>query len=480
MRQRRLWGIVLGFASLLLATSMASAQVDIERFQRQLEQIRRDTREKVDLTVPAEQRTLVDVGGYFTLGFLSVDDREGNNHQLHQFDFNGYGRIDIDGVHEFFVRGRATYQNFNTGDAFVGDDNNWDGPVLDRATYKFDLQRAMSVYNGEAIKGNFIFEGGRQLVHWANGLVLSRDLDGAALTFSYERWALEAIAGVTVKDEIDYQAGRPEFTGDTSRTFAGGLLSYQLTPRHRPFVYGLVQLPQGNNRQTFDPDGTPANGDEFNVNYNYVTHYIGAGSTGALNDHVAYGIEFAYEGGEHRYQSGSDTIPIQAFAADVKLDYLFNDANKSRVSSELIIATGDNDTLGDPNAVPGGISSGRDRGFHAFGLLNTGLAFNPDVNNLIMGRLGVSTFPFPTTKFLRQFQVGIDGLVFSKMQGSAPTDDSTNDHSFLGSEVDLYSNWRITSDLALSVRYGVFFPGTAVTSDRNVRQFLYTGLTLDF
>ena len=480
MRQRRLWGIVLGLGSLCLAPAIASAQVEVERFQRQLEQIRRDTRENVDLTVPTEQRTLVDVGGYFTLGFLTADDRLGENHQLRQLDFVGYGRVNIDGAHEFFLRGRATYQNFNNGDAFAGGDSNWDGPLLERAIYKFDLQRAMQVYNGDSIRGNFVFEGGRQLIHWANGLVLSQDVDGAVLTFSYDKFAIQGIAGVTVRDQLDFQSSRPGLTGDTSRTFAGGMASYQVHPRHRLYTYGLVQLPQGDNRQFFDPDGTLASGDEFVVNYNYESHYIGAGSQGSFTDNLVYGVEFAYEGGESRYNSAADTVPIEAFAADLTLDYLFNDANKSRISSEMIIATGDDDILGNPNTVPNSIRDGKDGNFHAFGLLNTGLAFNPNVSNLIVGRLGVSTFPFPTTKFLKKFQVGIDGLVFSKFEGSAPTIDSDNDHSFLGTEVDLYTNWRITSDLALSVRYGVFFPGTAITSDRNVRQFLYTGLTLDF
>jgi len=47
-------------------------------------------------------------------------------------------------------------------------------------------------------------------------------------------------------------------------------------------------------------------------------------------------------------------------------------------------------------------------------------------------------------------------------------------------EPDIYLNWQITSDLALSVRYGAFFPGDAIENDGKVRQFLYTGVTIAF
>jgi hypothetical protein len=45
--------------------------------------------------------------------------------------------------------------------------------------------------------------------------------------------------------------------------------------------------------------------------------------------------------------------------------------------------------------------------------------------------------------------------------------------------MDTFANWRITSDLALTVRYGVFFPGSTF-SDQTTRTFLLTGVTYSF
>ena len=45
--------------------------------------------------------------------------------------------------------------------------------------------------------------------------------------------------------------------------------------------------------------------------------------------------------------------------------------------------------------------------------------------------------------------------------------------------MDYYTNWRITSDLAWTARFGVFFPGSAF-EDQTTRTFLLTGLTWSF
>ena len=42
---------------------------------------------------------------------------------------------------------------------------------------------------------------------------------------------------------------------------------------------------------------------------------------------------------------------------------------------------------------------------------------------------------------------------------SDPTADEQS--GYLGWEVDVFTNWRVTSDLAVTVRYGAFFPGDA-------------------
>ncbi|MCC7192240.1 MAG: alginate export family protein [Phycisphaeraceae bacterium] len=465
---------------LLTCSSAVLAQSELERFERTLEQVQRDTRFRVSPDIPAEQRALIDYGGYATFSFLATDDNLQNTHILRQYDLNGYARVNFDNVHDFFVRVRTTYRDFNSGDAFDSNGDDWVEPTLDRATYHFDLRRAMQAYNGENIKGNFTLDGGRQLVHWANGLVLSDTLDGALLNFSYDTITLTALASVTRDSNTDIDPSRPGFDDDTHRGFYGGMLSWQVTPKHRPFIYGLVQ--DDNNDDEVLVTGA------VSTRFRYDSFYIGFGSNGALTDQLLYGVEMAYQGGETLSNSFDSTFsqvtqttdPISAFGADFRLDYLFTDQNHSRLSGELIIATGDTDRLVTDSTFGGNQPGSTDHAFNSFGLLNTGLAFAPPVSNIIITRVGASTFPLPQAKLFRRMQVGIDFLVFNKFNSSAPIDEATEDDSYLGFEPDLFVNWEITSDLSLALRYGAFFPGDAITTDHDVRHFFYTGVTFSF
>jgi hypothetical protein len=71
-------------------------------------------------------------------------------------------------------------------------------------------------------------------------------------------------------------------------------------------------------------------------------------------------------------------------------------------------------------------------------------------------------------------------MAFGKMDPDGPIDEPTSDDRYLGFETDLYANYRVTSDLALTLRYGVFFPGTAISDNSEIRQFILLGVTLSF
>src|SRR5690606_34410515 len=96
---------------------------------------------------------------------------------------------------------------------------------------------------------------------------------------------------------------------------------------------------------------------------------------------------------------------IEAWAMDAYLDYQFGDVNRTRVNIELVVASGDDDRLHSTNTFGGNQPGTTDHGFNAFGLINTGLAFNPNVSNLIMVRTGASTFPFPGSREFDRLQV---------------------------------------------------------------------------
>src|SRR3712207_3257241 len=94
-----------------------SASSAVERFNRQLEQIQRQTTLEVNRDLPVGRRSIFDYGGYYSFNYLSLDDQVENNHVLRQHDLIGYGRLNIDGAHEFFTRGRLSWQDFNPGDS---------------------------------------------------------------------------------------------------------------------------------------------------------------------------------------------------------------------------------------------------------------------------------------------------------------------------------------------------------------------------
>ncbi|MBI1368829.1 MAG: hypothetical protein GC162_09280 [Planctomycetes bacterium] len=476
---------VAGLLGLGATSAMGQAQLD--RFERQLEQIRRDTRLLVRPDVPPEQRALIDYGGYASFYFLALDDPTGNTHLLRQSELNGYFRADIDGVHQVFIRGRVGYQDFNQGDDFDGKGDEWIDATLDRASYTFDLRRASEAYKGETLPYNFVFTGGRQLVHWANGLVLSEDIDGAVVDLEYGPGKLELLLGRTRPDQVDIDSARPNFEDSTHRNFFGAMMSCDLADGdHTPYLYGLVQ-------QDDNPDDTVTVGGT-NTNFDYNSFYVGFGSKGKITDYLRYGVEFAYEGGTSLSSAFVNTggvftgvtqtkEDISAWAVDARLDYFLHDQAGTFFSGELILATGDSDRVLSSSSSFGGNTPGtKDHAFNAFGLLNTGLAFSPDVSNLFVMRVGAATYPLRNTEWFRRLQIGVDLFLFNKFNPDGPIDEATNaGDRYLGFESDFYANWQITSDLAVSARYGVFFPGSGIVdADSDIRHFFFTGLTVAF
>src|SRR5207247_4683726 len=110
-----------------------------------------------------------------------------------------------------FIRGQTGYNDFSPGDSFTGSDNGWFGPKLERAVYRFDLQRQVAITTGKVPDYDVVFSGGRDLVYWANGLTLSQVLDGGSVELSSGQLALKLLAGLTDHDTVDFDSSRPDF-----------------------------------------------------------------------------------------------------------------------------------------------------------------------------------------------------------------------------------------------------------------------------
>jgi len=481
------WRSILCLLLLAVSTTPTRAQSQqdaLSRFERQLEQIRRDTTLQVDTSVPVGQRLLFDYGAFVQFGYLSLDDNRNDNHVLRQYDVVGYVRANHDGANEVFLRGRTGYRDFNDRDSFDGRGDEVIDPDLDRGYYRFDLRRYDAAYRGRtADTFNLVFEAGRDLVYWGNGLTLGVPIDGVITDLTFGNLTLEVVAGVTPTRTVDFDFSRPSFDHNTRRGFYGAILSAQLGV-HRPFVYALAQRDYNteNHRLIENQD----------VRFKYDSYYLGAGSSGTLlTDRLAYGVEAVLEGGR-TYSSNFGTVDdttvsvpqgkddVRAWAADVRLDYLFAGARKARLSAEAILASGDPDRQVTSATVGGNRHGTADHAFNAFGFLNTGLAFAPEVSNLAALRLGASTFPAPGVSTFERLQLGLDVFVYAKLREDAPVNEPTTADRYLGVEPDLYINWQITNDFSLAVRYGAFFPGSAFGPNDDVRQFFYAGVTYAF
>lgn len=454
----------------------------LERFERQLEQIQRDSRVSADLSIPAADRAVFDYGGYLSLSYLSIDDPQADNHNLRRYELIGYARLNLDGAHEFYARGRTVYDEYGNGDSFDGRGDDWVSPYLERFHYKFDLQRSLAAYNGVTIDWDVTLQGGRQLVTWGNGLTLSEVVDGGIASAKYGPFTLDAVAGVTYDDVVDFDLSRPDFRNDTHRGLFGGMFGYEPKAGQRIYAYGLAQ------RDYNGAEKLTTNG--VTTRFDYNSFYLGLGASGSVGDDLLYGVELVYEGGDTLSNSADPATgaqvrqtrdDINAFALDGKLDYLFADKGRSRLSGEIILATGDRDRTVTTATLGGNRPGTGDHAFNGLGLLNTGLAFAPAVSNLAVLRVGASTFPVADgPAWVKQMQVGADVLVFNKFYQDAPIDEPTSRDRYLGTEADLYVNWQITSDVTLAVRYGLFLPGAAIDGQSDARQFFFAGLTYAF
>ncbi len=319
-----------------------AAQLERDLRNQELQQYQLDMRFRADESVPTNQRLLLDYGAYVTYSYLSIDDRTHDNHGLREGNLFAYLRANLDGAQEFFVRTRIGFRDFNNGDDFDSPSNYQSiGFDLDRGYYRLDLARYNAAYGKNVLgmngsDGNVVLEGGRDLVYWANGLVMAQVIDGVMVDMSRNGLDVQLIAGVTPVRTVDFDTSRPAFYYNTKRGFFGGMVSEQVGSV-RPFFYGLVQ-------RDYNTDNNLSEG-PIDTRFSYNSYYIGAGASGPLSDRLRYSVEAVYEGGKDLSNSfqlssigGLLPVPqtrdsIDAYAADARLDYAFAGPHQSRLGA---------------------------------------------------------------------------------------------------------------------------------------------------
>lgn len=479
-------GRALFSAAVCVALAAAAVAQDQTRSERQLERVAREQQALIDRAIPLDRQALFQYGAFVTATYLSLDDSAGGNRGLRQTEGVAYARLSTPNGQELFFRGRTGWQDFNAGDSFDGRGDALIEPDVDRLTYRLDLLRLLrdpSVPADDSLQLQF----GRDLVYWGSGLTLGEVVDGVTGAWSSRTGtSVRFVAGVTPTRTVDLDPSRPNFDHNTRRGYYGVMLQQQLA-RHRPYVFALLQRDYNRDFRSFFP---AADGTLVEARFEYNSYYLGIGCEGALGDRLLYTAELVYEGGEtfsSNFDSQFNAIDqsrddIAAWAGNIRIDYLPGDERNTRLSAELIVASGDSDRRQTNTTVSGNAPGSQDRAFNGLGFLNTGLALSPATSNLISVRAGLSTFPAPGSRYFERFQVGVDLFVFGKTDKDAPIDEpSEAGERYVGFEPDLFVNWQLAEDVTLAARYGVFFPGSAISDGGDdVRQFFSVSVTYAF
>lgn len=431
-------------------------------------------RVRLDEQIPEAREIGLDAGGWFSFALFRYDDAAGRKvRTLRQYELRPWASLNIRGEHKFYVRGIVGYDDWNTGDNPNGEKgDHFRSPKLERAWYQFDLGQALRNRTGRRPPVGFKFKVGRQFAHLGTALVLSMPLDMVQFELSAGDWQAKALLGKTITHTRNIDDS-PRVSDHQDRCIWGAQLTYAGFDDHRPFAYFL------SNHDNTDPWGA----DPFQ-SYDYSSRYVGVGSEGTLLlPHLRYQAEIVGEWGKTYSRcatTGRDDI--RAMAMDVMLEYLFQTRTHPRVMVEYIYGSGDDDRFTSATATVGGNQAGTiDRAFNAFGFRDTGIAFAPRISNLHIYVAGASFFPLEGHPLFKKLEVGSKVFFYHKAAKSGPISDTTgvNDARCVGWEWDIFCNWRISSDVAWTIRYGAFRPGESF-DDRSCRQFLYTGVTYSF
>lgn len=468
---RRALMLMAGGCALAGSAFRAAAQTaPPESFLLQQRRVDEEVREARESDLTAADRVFFDYGGWYSFHLFMFDDGVESSRVLRRNDLRLWTRLRLDnGAHEFYLRGRISLLDFNSGDAYDGNDDDVEGMNLERGVYRFDLAKALG---GDAAAGrsDLVVELGRDLVEIGTGLALSAPLDHVGVTLSSESWRLRGLVGRTVGSTVDFDRTRP--TDRTRRAFFGAEATYAGFDRHEPFAYVLWQ--RDHNHETYPV---------LLQQYDYDSFYAGIGSTGEIVPRLAYRTEAVYESGDsfgyHRFLSPD---VVRAWAWDAELEYRFKGAHQPRASVEYLFASGDAQRRLSPSDAAGGNMRGRDdNSFNGFGYRDTGLSLAPRISNVHVWRAGGALYPFPDSARFGKLEVGADTFLYFKNHRTGAISDptATRHSSYLGWELDTFANWDVTPDVAWTIRFGVFLPGDAF-DDRSPRTFLLTGVTWSF
>ncbi|MBI5763851.1 MAG: alginate export family protein [Planctomycetes bacterium] len=472
----RLTGL-LAVSCLAATVQPVSAQMSLQggpsnAFLERQRALERENDRKLQRDLPFDQRFQLDFGGWYNMYFFLFDDGVDSSRTLRQYEFRLWTSFSADqGVHTGYARMRATFDDWNHGDSFTPNEDDLDGPNLERGWYQFDVAKAMRVHGSANPWYELNIKMGRDLINAGTGYAINLPLDHVQIQGQALNFQTTMLLGKVPASTPNIDQSR-SVSDHSDRRFWILEERYKGLASHEPFAYVAWQ-----------EDDTREDPLDLLQNYTYDSTYIGFGSTGELIQNLRYSSEWVIERGEsygnNRYLYKDE---VKAWGFDHRLDYYFRHKTKPSISVEYMFASGDPNRLGSPtNAEGGNRGDYVDNGFSGFGFRDTGLSFAPRLSNVHVWRTGASFRPLPDQQATKNLELGTDYYLYYKNRSRAAVSDTTADEQsgYLGWEMDYYANYRIFNDLSWTVRFGTFFPGSAF-SDQTTRTFLLTGVTWSF
>lgn len=491
-------GAFLALACSAAALAQAQDSPTFSSQQRILEEQIRPIIQPDFRTSAAEDRLQYDYGGILRYNGLWFEDHgpggpfpipgisefQGSR-AVHDFDFRPWLSASLDKVHYGFIRGQFDFLQYHDGDAYKRS-SDWRGPLVDIGFYRFDLDQACRLYGCETTDDwNADFTIGRQFLYVGRGIAFALTTDAVSFDWQCGDFAGMLFGSQSVRHFDNIDRSVPGFTR-SDREFYGAQVEYERWDHHRPYAFAVIQRDRSNE--------TPNNPLQ---EYDYDSEYwgigirgealFGEGETGVGIQNLQYFGEFILETG-HSIGDDNDPITIsnssddiESWALDVGLIYYPEHCTKPRLLLEFAYASGDEDRFSPQNTLFGNKPGTVDEGFLGFGFMNTGVSFAPLLANLEFVRVAGAFRPFEECCEWRMsnMEVGSSFFAYWRPEEDAGVSDiraDTPGKHFLGTEVDLFMNWRISSDLYLLLNYGVFFPEADSFTVERSRQFV--GLTL--
>ncbi len=508
---RRLFGSISSPAKLIITVAAGFALLGAERrtaaqtgdtttFQTQqrfLEEQLRPLIQPEFQSPAAEQRFLCDYGALLRYNAVWLEDHGPAgfapfpgipgfqaSRAAHDFDFRPWLSASLDGVHYGFIRGQLDFLQYHHGDGYRRN-SDWRGPFVDLGFYRLDVDQACRVYGcAEVERWSADLTLGRQFLFIGRGIAYSLVADAVSIDWQCGDWAGLVFGSQSIRHFDNIDRSVPGFTR-SDREFFGAQLEYEAFDHHKPYGFVVVQRDRSDESpnspfQEFDYDseyyGLGIKGEAL----------FGRGECGVGIQNLAYFVEGIIERGESFGFGATSAIggqdDIRSWAIDTGLIYYPECRTKPRVLVEFAVADGDEDCASPQNTLLGNTSGTKDEGFLGFGFVNTGVSFAPLLANLEFVRVAGAMRPFDECCEWRtsNLEVGASFFAYWRPEADGGVSDVRADkpgHHYLGSEVDLFMNWRISSDTYILLNYGVFFPDADSFTVERSRQFLGVNLT---